>query len=477
MPYLHGQQLFGFVDGSVLPPSSYLPDVGGVSLPNPAFTRWFQQDQVILSLLVSSLSEGVLTQVVGLSTSREVWLALQRMFSAHSQARITRIRFQLSTLKKGDSTITDYFQKAKILFDTLAAIGKPLEDCEIVSYLLAGLDTTYDPLITSITRVDPMTLDDVFGHLQTYEAHLEQQTSAVDVAVASANLATNKDVPHSNNRHNGHRGRFSNNNFQRSHGRGRSRGTPTNNQHPSRIQCQVCGKPGHWAISYWRRFDHSFQNSQSLPTAFMATAPATNDTAWYVDSGATHHLTNDFQNLNLHAKPYHGPDQIHVGDGTGLNVDHIGSSKLPLSNNSFLLNKLLHVPSVTKNLISVSQFTTDNGVFIEFHGDHFCIKDEATRNILLQGKAEAGLYPFPSTISRLPQALLSNRAPLTTWHSRLGHPSMKIVRHIISRFSLPITSNKIDSVCAACQQGKSHQLLFVPSETVSKGPLDLIFSD
>ena len=220
MPYLHGQQLFGFVDGSVTPPSSFLPPVEGVSLPNPLFTRWFQQDQIILSLLVSSLSEGVLTQIVGLSTSRQDWLALERMFSAHSQARITRIRFQLSTLKKGDSSITDYFQKAKNLSDTLAAIGKPLEDCEIVSYLLAGLDPAYDPLITSITtRVDPMTLDDVFGHLLNYEVRLEQQTSAVDMAVASANIATSH-VSQSNNHNNGNRGRYPSNNRNRGRGRG-----------------------------------------------------------------------------------------------------------------------------------------------------------------------------------------------------------------------------------------------------------------
>ena len=33
------------------------------------------------------------------------------------------------------------------------------------------------------------------------------------------------------------------------------------------------------------------------------------------------------------------------------------------------LNNFLHVPSITKNLLSASQFAKDNSVFVEFHSD------------------------------------------------------------------------------------------------------------
>jgi hypothetical protein len=43
---------------------------------------------------------------------------------------------QLATIQKGDLTAVDYFRKVKRLADTLAAIGKHLEDEEFISYLL-----------------------------------------------------------------------------------------------------------------------------------------------------------------------------------------------------------------------------------------------------------------------------------------------------------------------------------------------------
>jgi histone deacetylase 1/2 len=59
----------------------------------------------------------------------------------------------------------------------------------------------------------------------------------------------------------------------------------------------------------------------------------------------------------------------------------------------------------------------------------------------------------------------------------MGHPSYQIVHHLISKFSLPISSNKIPGICSACQQGKSHRLSFFSSQSVSNQPLELIFSD
>uniref|UniRef100_A0A151UEF3 Uncharacterized protein n=1 Tax=Cajanus cajan TaxID=3821 RepID=A0A151UEF3_CAJCA len=38
------------------------------------------------------------------------------------------------------------------------------------------------------------------------------------------------------------------------------------------------------------------------------------------------------------------------------------------------LNNLLLVPSITKNLVSVSQFARDNDVFFEFHSNYCFVK-------------------------------------------------------------------------------------------------------
>ncbi|NAW49765.1 hypothetical protein FGF92_24360, partial [Salmonella sp. gx-f5] len=59
VPYLKGQHLFSFVDGSSVCPSPMITTPTNQTIPNPAFMQWIMQDQLILSALNSSLSETV----------------------------------------------------------------------------------------------------------------------------------------------------------------------------------------------------------------------------------------------------------------------------------------------------------------------------------------------------------------------------------------------------------------------------------
>ena len=51
---------------------------------NPEYTRWIKLDQMLLCWLISSLTEAVLAHVVGLTTSRDVWCSLERIFASPS---------------------------------------------------------------------------------------------------------------------------------------------------------------------------------------------------------------------------------------------------------------------------------------------------------------------------------------------------------------------------------------------------------
>jgi hypothetical protein len=85
-----------------------------------------------------------------------------------------QIHYQLATTKKGNSSITEYFQIFKTRSDTLAAVGHPLSDFEKQSFLLVGLGFDYDPFVTSVhTRVDPLSIDELFGHLLAHEMRIE----------------------------------------------------------------------------------------------------------------------------------------------------------------------------------------------------------------------------------------------------------------------------------------------------------------
>ena len=59
--------------------------------------------------------------------------------------------------------MSDYFNKVKGLADTLAAIGQPLPDEEVSAYILAGLDSDFDSLVTLVTtNTNLMSLNDLY---------------------------------------------------------------------------------------------------------------------------------------------------------------------------------------------------------------------------------------------------------------------------------------------------------------------------
>jgi len=486
--YLRGQDAHGFVNGSSVSPPQAIPnpittDGAPVSILNPDYVIWYQRDQLILSVLISTLFEPLVSHAVGCATSRALWMSLEKMFTSQSRAQMMQVHYQLATSKKGTSSVTDYFQKMKLLSDTMAAIGQPLNDFETVSYILAGLGSEYDPFVTSITtRVDPLSLEEIYGHLLAYELRLEQHLPTADIVQPSANFTSRSQ----DGRGRGFRGRGNNyrgGNRGRGHpSNGRGRGSSFNNTTSSqpRHTCQVCGKQGHTAIRCYRRFDQEFQGELSTnPQAFYSSPNLISDDNWYPDTGATHHVTNEMNNLNVSSEEYTGADKIRVGNGSGLSITHKGSATLSISRTQFLLQNLLLVPDICKNLLSVSKFSRDNNVFFEFHSTHFLIKDCHTQSLLHQGPLKDGLYQLqhPNLSSQsIKHALLGVRTSANTWHGRLGHPALRTVQRVLSTFRLPVSANKA-TPCSACQLAKGHQQPFYVSNSVFSTPLELIYSD
>lgn len=180
-----------------------------------------------------------------------------------------------------------------------------------------------------------------------------------------------------------------------------------------------------------------------------------------------------------------GSDQVHVGNGQGLCTNSVGSLSFtsPFSPHTTLkLHNLLHVPSITKNLVSVSQFTKDNNVFFEFHPNTCFVKSQDTSKVLLKGHIGVdGLYQFdsppvsqpapqlsasslsfnskcqanecfsyssfPSTkfqcnnlgstytpissSSNISKSIVSSLSMYKVWHNRLGHPHREVLRNVM----------------------------------------------
>src|SRR6185312_13440564 len=130
--------------------------------------------------------------------------------------------------------------------------------------------------------------------------------------------------------------------------------------------------------------------NEDPPLAAFASTSSKVDTDWYTDTGATNHITSDLDCLAVRER-YHGNDQVQVGNDTGLPIKHTGHSSIHTATRPLALRKVLHVPQIAKNLLSIHKFSRDNDVFFEYHPWHFSVKDRQSRKSLLEGRCESGL--------------------------------------------------------------------------------------
>lgn len=124
------------------------------------------------------------------------------------------------------------------------------------------------------------------------------------------------------------------------------------------VFCQICGKEGHGAERCFKRFNRDYNyNSPPQKSVSSATNSYGVDTNWYMDSGATDHITGDLEKLTTRDR-YHGGDQVHAANGSGMEIDHIGHSILHSPAGKIHLQNILHVPKAKKKSSISKSFIT-----------------------------------------------------------------------------------------------------------------------
>jgi hypothetical protein len=81
---------------------------------------------------------------------------------------------------------------------------------------------------------------------------------------------------------------------------------------------------------------------------------------WWIDLGATIHVANSLQGFHTRRTLRRGERSIRVANSIEAEVEAIGELPLELNNGFTLhLNNVLYVPSLSRNLISVSCLDDD----------------------------------------------------------------------------------------------------------------------
>ncbi|KAF5462068.1 hypothetical protein F2P56_018108 [Juglans regia] len=117
-------KFYRHVDGSTPMPS--------VTADPTSHNLWKQHDQLVMSLLLSSLTEKALSITIGLTTSRDVWNSLETAFSHKSKVRELQIKDELHLMKRGSCSVSEYSRVFKAHCDQLSAMGRLVDDTDKV---------------------------------------------------------------------------------------------------------------------------------------------------------------------------------------------------------------------------------------------------------------------------------------------------------------------------------------------------------
>ncbi|KAK0592343.1 hypothetical protein LWI29_017514 [Acer saccharum] len=140
-PFLIGHGLYKFVDGTAPAPSATTVAAADTDTPtpNPAYLSWFQQDQLVVSYMVATLTKPMENPLP--------WRCTKTVFA--------------------------YLQHAKSLSDSLATINEPVSSFDLVTTVLHGLGPDYAIIVTAILNFLPLSkFEDLRARLLSFESKL-----------------------------------------------------------------------------------------------------------------------------------------------------------------------------------------------------------------------------------------------------------------------------------------------------------------
>lgn len=111
---------------------------------------------------------------------------------------------------------------------------------------------------------------------------------------------------------------------------------------------------------------------------------------WFVDSGATNHMT-PHEKLLINIKKSHITD-VSVANSENMNVTGVGDMKIKLKGREVDVKNVLLVPGLSTNLLSVSQMIQNgNSVMFDNNGCRVLSKNN---EIIAKAENFSGIYKF-----------------------------------------------------------------------------------
>ena len=146
---------------------------------------------------------------------------------------------------------------------------------------------------------------------------------------------------------------------------------------------------------------------------------------WYVDLGASNHMTYH-QNWFSEMKEPSKPGYVEIGDDTMHPIEHVGDVPLTLEDGKEkYMFDVLHVPTITKNLVSVGQMV-EQGLQVRFN-EHGCFIEDFKNKcrLVAKGNKNGRMFTLNVNMPKVGMAMYAQGARVIAdvdmWHKRIGH--------------------------------------------------------
>lgn len=226
------------------------------------------------------------------------------------------------------------------------------------------------------------------------------------------------------------------------------------------------------------------RNSVQVPVLNVCRI-STDDSIWCGDSGAGDHMTchRDWFEKYTELPPH--KIEVVLGDNYTLDVHGVGSIRIRSEQKCYRLKRVLFVPNLHRNLLSLGEMTKKKFEIRLFGRGLKVYRGESGTELVMTGNLIAkGLYQMNFTVDiHVPANIVHSKdgGSLEVWHQRFGHTNFATIRKIVQSNSVNgivcLDVNSPTSDCVPCLLGKMHRSTFKPSPTRKLSPAELIHFD
>lgn len=414
-----------------------------------ATEKELEADERALAELTLMIEPSNFAHIATAKSANAAWKALLAAYEDKGLTRKVELLKQLVQLKLSDcESMPDYVNRMVMTSLKVQSAGLNIDDELTASLMLAGLPDEFRALVLAVENsTTELTVDSV--------KTLLLQDAKFDVkGEGNALYMKNK----------------SSNHFKK------------------KFYCHSCKQPGH--ISKYCRNKNRKEKNESAKdknkkeyNALYASLLANKNsvTDWFIDSGATSHMTKD-SNI-LFNKKIVSNKEIIVANNNKISVKCAGDVKMSVKTkpNGKSINTIVknveYVPELCTNLLSVRQMTK-NGNKVVFEND-ICLIYNKNNEILGSACVVDDLYRLNCNSTEMPESQERVLAAMNSelWHRRLGH---------ICHENLCAVKNACDGIdfyetnktkCETCVKGKQTRSSFKDAGKRAESVLDLIHSD